>query len=315
MHRIVFLDRASLTATLKSPSFAHQWRNHDRTDADAVVERLQGATIAVVNKVPLREAALGKLPQLKLVAVAATGTDIVDIAACKARGIVVSNIRNYATASLPEHVFALMLALRRNLPAYRADVEAGLWQRADTFCLLTQPIHDLAGSTLGVIGLGALGARVARLGQAFGMRVLGFDPQAVPPAEVSASSLDEIIRCADVISLHVPLTPATRHMIGFAQLAQMKRNALLINTARGGLVDEQALADALRAGRIGGAGFDVLDGEPPAADNPLLALRLPNFILTPHVAWASAEAMQALADQLVGNIEAFVAGTPRNVVG
>ncbi len=312
--KIVFLDRASLGATLRAPSFAHTWTDHARSLEADVVARLAGATIAVTNKVPVREAALAQLPSLKLIAVAATGTDIVDIAAARARGVTVCNIRNYAVNTLPEHVFTLILALRRNLVAYRADVEAGKWQEADAFCLLDHPLHDIAGSTLGVIGLGALGARVARLGQAFGMKVLGFDPVAPAAEGVAPASVAEILRQADVVSLHLPLTASTRNLIGAAELRAMKRNALLINTARGGLVDEAALAQALQAGTIAGAGFDVLTREPPDASNPLLALRLPNFVLTPHVAWASAEAMQGLADQLVENIELFVAGKARHVV-
>jgi glycerate dehydrogenase len=314
MHRIVFLDRASLGATLRTPSFAHTWHDHERTLPHELRERLVDATIVVTNKVALSAEVLDAASSLQMVAVAATGTDIVDIAACRQRSLVVSNIRNYATASLPEHVFALMLALRRNLLAYRDDVEQGLWQRAPQFCLLTHPIHDLADSTLGVIGLGVLGQSVAKLGLAFGMRVLGFDPDAQPRDGIVRASIEQILQQADVVTLHAPLTAETRHMIGAAELMRMKRSALLINTSRGGLVDEAALAQALLAGDIGGAGFDVLTSEPPRDDNPLLALRLPNFILTPHVAWASAEAMQALADQLVDNIEAFVAGSPRNVV-
>jgi len=315
VHRIVFLDRSSLVATLKKPSFAHTWADHPTTMPGEVVERLSGATIAVTNKIALRKDALAALPELKLIAVAATGTDIVDVAECKARGIVVSNIRNYAVATLPEHVFTLMLALRRNLIAYRADVEAGKWQKSTAFCLLDHPLHDISGSTLGVIGLGALGARVARLGQAFGMRVLGYDPIAPAGEGVTTATVPEILAQSDVVSLHLPLTPTTRNMIGAAELATMKPTALLINTARGGLVDEAALASALTSGKLGGAGFDVLTKEPPEDTNPLLRLRLPNFILTPHIAWASAEAQQALADQLVENIELFVKGTPRHVVG
>lgn len=314
MQRIVFLDRSSLNATLRAPAFAHRWQDHDMTSPQQVVERLADATIAVTNKVALRRDTLDALPDLRMIAVAATGTDVVDVAACAERDVIVSNIRNYATSSLPEHVFAMILALRRNLFAYRDDVVRGQWQRAPQFCLLTHPIHDLAGSTLGVIGLGALGKSVAHLGLAFGMKVLGFDPLARAPEGVTATSVDAIVARADVVTLHVPLTAQTRHMIGAGELARMKRSALLINTARGGLVDEQALAIALRDGDIAGAGFDVLTQEPPDSGNPLLALHLDNFILTPHVAWASAEAMQALADQLIDNIEAFVSGTPRNVV-
>ena len=314
MEHIVFLDSDSLKAEIRKPKFEHIWTNFPNTNPDQVPERLAPATIAITNKVPVRADALAKAKSLRLIAVAATGTDIVDLAACRSRNIVVQNIRNYADASLPEHVFALILALRRNLFAYRTDVDAGLWQRAEHFCLLDHPIRDLAGSTLGVVGFGALGRAVAALGVAFGMRVLAFDMQPVSGPGVEAGSLEKLLVTSDVISLHVPLTARTANLIGAAELARMKPNCLLINTARGGLVDEQALADALRAGRIGGAGFDVLSVEPPHAGNPLLALRLPNFVLTPHVAWASAQAMQGLADQLIDNLESFVAGTPRNVV-
>jgi glycerate dehydrogenase len=311
---IVFLDRDSLIADLRPPAFAHDWCDHGATAAAQVRERLAGATIAVTNKVPLRAADLALLPDLKMIAVAATGTDIVDLAACRERGIVVSNIRDYAVASVPEHAFALMLALRRNLLAYRADVAAGRWQRSTTFCLLDHPIRDLAGSRLGLIGYGALGKSVARLGRAFGMDILVHTRTPVVEDGITNVSFDTLLETADILSLHLPLSENTRHLIGTRELARMRPGALLINTARGGLVDEAALADALTRGVIGGAGFDVLSGEPPVAGNPLLELDLPNFILTPHVAWASGQAMQTLADQLVDNIEAFVAGRPRNVV-
>jgi len=314
VHTVAFLDRASLDATIRTPAFEHVWRDYPTSAAHEVAERLAGATIAVTNKICIRADAIARLPALRMIAVAATGTDIIDIAPCRERGIVVSNIRNYATASLPEHVFALILALKRNLLAYRADVDAGEWQRATTFCLTTHPIGDLAGGTIGVIGLGALGTAVARLALAFGMRVLAFDTAATPGPGIDPASVGEILEQADVVTLHVPLSAQTRHMIGRDELARMKRGAILINTSRGGLVDEAALAEALTSKRIAGAGFDVLTEEPPRGRNPLLALRLPNFILTPHVAWASAQAQQALADQLVDNLEAFAAGAPRNVV-
>jgi glycerate dehydrogenase len=314
MEHVVFLDSETLQADLRRPDFDHTWTNFAKTDSSEVAERLAAATIAIVNKVPVREDALSKLPCLKLIAVAATGTDIVDLAACRLRGVVVQNIRNYANASLPEHVFALILALRRNLFAYRADVEAGLWQNSDHFCLLGHPIHDLAGSTLGLIGFGALGKAVATLGIAFGMRIIAFDVYPLNTREVEAASFAEILETSDIISLHTPLTVETSNMIGEKEFARMKPNCLLINTARGGLVDEQALYDALRLGRIAGAGFDVLSVEPPHLGNPLLQLKLPNFLLTPHIAWASAGAMQTLADQLIENLESFVAGKPKNVV-
>ncbi|QOY96264.1 D-2-hydroxyacid dehydrogenase [Massilia sp. UMI-21] len=315
MHRIVFLDRDSLQARLRPPAFAHRWQDHPGTSEDQVVARLAGASVAVTNKVPLRAAAIARLPDLKMVAVAATGTDHVDLAACRTRGIVVSNIRDYSLVSVPEHCFALLLALRRNLRAYCADVEAGRWEASSRFCLLDHPIGDLAGSRLGIVGYGALGKRVAQLGRAFGMEVAATSRSPIEDAGVPQLPLDRLLATSDVVSLHLPLTDQTRHLIGARELGLMRRHALLINTARGGLVDEAALAEALRGGRIGGAGFDVLGQEPPLPDNPLLRLRLPNFILTPHVAWASAGAMQTLADMLVDNIDAWAAGRPQNIAG
>jgi glycerate dehydrogenase len=313
-HQIVFLDRDSLIANVRPPSFAHRWRDYPATAPGEVVERLRGATVAVTNKVPLRLEAIAQLPDLKMIAVAATGTDNVDLAACRERGIVVANIRDYSLVSVPEHCFALMLAVRRNLRAYVADVEAGLWERSTRFCLLDHPIADLAGSRLGIVGHGALGRRVAQIARVFGMEVVVASRSKVDDADVVQLPLAELLATSDVVSLHLPLTESTRNMIGAAELASMKRSAILINTARGGLVDEGALADALTRGVIAGAGFDVLSKEPPVPDNPLLKLRLPNFVLTPHVAWASGGAMQTLADMLVDNIEAWAAGAPKNVV-
>jgi glycerate dehydrogenase len=310
-HSIVFLDRASLGATLRKPNFPHSYRDYDSTTADQVVERLKGATICITNKIPLRTDAIAQLPDLQFIAVSATGTDIIDKAACKARGIPISNIRNYAFNTVPEHVFTLIFALRRNLIAYRDDVKRGRWQTVDTFCFFDHPIHDVAGSTIGIVGYGALGKGIGKIAQAFGMTVLATDATPGP----GLVDLDTILREADIITLQTPLTETTRNMIGAAELKKMKRKAILINAARGGLVDEAALAEALRAGTIAGAGFDVLTTEPPKQGNPLLGLLdLPNFILTPHVAWASREAMQILADQLIDNVEAFAAGRPRNLV-
>ena len=314
MHDIVFLDRDSLIATIRPPAFPHRWRDYPATSPADVVERLAGATIAITNKVPLGADAIARLPDLKMVAVAATGTDNVDLAACRARGIVVANIRNYSLVSVPEHCFALILAVRRNLRTYAADVEAGLWERSTRFCLLDHPIGDLAGSRLGIVGYGALGRRVAQIGRAFGMDVAVTSRSPVGDADVTALPLADLLATSDVVSLHLPLTDATRHLIGATELASMKTSAILINTARGGLVDETALAQALADGTIAGAGFDVLSKEPPVPDNPLLRLRLPNFVLTPHVAWASGGAMQTLADMLVDNLDAWARGAPTNVV-
>lgn len=314
MHRIVFLDRDSLIADVRAPSFPHSWQDHDATGEQDVVERLRGATIAITNKVPLRANAIDQLPDLKMVAVAATGTDNVDLDACRARGIVVANIRNYSVVSVPEHCFALLLALRRNLRAYAADVEAGRWERSTRFCLFDHPIGDLAGSRLGIVGYGTLGKQVAHLARAFGMEVCATSRSPIADPDVKQLELDELLKTADVVSLHLPLTERTRNLIGARELGLMKKTALLLNTARGGLVDEAALANTLMEGGIGGAGFDVLSKEPPSPDNPLLRLRLPNFLLTPHIAWASRGAMQTLADMLIDNIEAWETGRPQNVV-
>ena len=311
---LVFLDRSTLQATLRRPSFDHTWTEHATTALDQTVARLRDATIVLTNKAPLRAEALAQLPKLKLIAVAATGYDIVDVAACRERGVAVCNIRNYAVHTVPEHVLALVLALRRSLFAYRADVERGRWQQCEQFCFFDHPIGDLHGSTMGIVGGGALGQGVAALARAFGMRVLFAEITPGAPARADRTPLHQVLTEADVISLHCPLTPATRHLIGPTELRQMKRSAILINTARGGLVDESALATALTEGWIAGAGFDVLTSEPPMHGNPLLELRLPNFILTPHVAWASKDAMQTLADQLIDNVELFIRGTPQNLV-
>lgn len=313
-HTIVFLDRNSLIANMRVPSFAHDWVDFEQTRPEDVVARLQDASIVITNKVKLPGEFLAQTPGVKMIAVAATGTDNVDLGYCREHGIVVSNIRGYAVDTVPEHAFMMMLALRRNLIGWREDVHAGLWQQADQFCLFTRPVNDLHGSTLGLVGYGSLGRGMRKLAEAFGMKVLVAEHKAAAVPREGYTAFDTVLREADVISLHTPLTAETRHMISTREFGLMKPSALLINTARGNLVDEAALIEALQSGRIGGAGFDVLAVEPPREGNPLLDLDLPNFILTPHVAWSSREAMQTLADQLVDNIEAFVAGTPRNLV-
>lgn len=314
MHRIVFLERDSIRAEIRRPDVPHLWEEYPATAPEQVYERLKDATIAITNKVVLRGELLERLPALKYIAGAATGTDNLDLAWCREHGLPVSNIRGYAVNTVPEHVMMLILALRRQLLAYRADLKAGRWQRADMFCFFDHPIRDLAGATLGLIGRGSLGQGVARLATAFGMRVLWGERKGAAGVRDGYVSFDTLLAESDVLSLHCPLTTETRGMIGDTELAAMKRDAILINTARGGIVDETALAQALREGRIGGAGFDVLSKEPPREGNPLLDLDLPNFILTPHVGWASDVAMQKLADQLIDNIEAFARGDIRNRV-
>lgn len=313
MERIVFLDRDTLRAEVRRPAFAHEWREYGATRAEEVVGRLDGASIAIVNKVEMREAQLAQLPALRLIAVAATGTDNIDLKSCRERGISVSNVRGYATQTLPEHVFMLMLALRRNLISYRRDVRAGAWGRAEQFCLLDHPIRDLHGSTLGIIGYGALGRAVEQLARAFQLRTLIAEHKGAPHAREGRTPFAEVLSASDIITLHTPLRDETRNLIGAAELALMKPSAVLINCARGGVLDEAALIEALRAGVIAGAGVDVLSREPPREGNALVELDLPNLIITPHVAWASLEAMQTLADQLIDNIEAFVRGEGRNL--
>jgi glycerate dehydrogenase len=311
---IVFLDRATLQAELRIPEFDHAWVELPACEADQVAEQLWRASIAITNKAPITRAVLDASPKLKLIAVAATGTNHVDLDACRERGIAVCNIRGYAEHTVPEHVFMLLLALRRNLLAWRASLQQGAWQKAQQFCLFDHEIHDLYGSTLGLIGYGNVGAGVERLAQAFGMRVLIAEHKGATAIRPGRVAFDEVLTQADQISLHTPLTDATRNLIGAREFGLMKRSAVLINTARGGVVDEAALLSALKTRRIAGAGCDVLSVEPPAAGNALLDLNLPNFLLTPHVAWSSREAMQALGDQLIDNIEAFVRGEARNRV-
>jgi len=314
MQHIVFLERDSIRANFRRPDFPHVWEEYPLTAPDEILPRLRDASIAITNKVVLSGDILAQLPQLRMIAGAATGTDNLDLDWCRAHGIVVSNIRGYAEHAVPEHVMMLILALRRQLLAYRADLAAGKWQAAPMFCFFDHPIRDLHGSALGLIGRGSLGQAVARLADAFGMRLLWGEHKDAALVRPDYVAFDRLIAEADVISLHCPLNNQTRGMIGAAELAAMKPGAILINTARGGLVDELALVGALKAGRIA-AGFDVAAKEPPRAADPLLdpeLLSAPNFILTPHVGWASESAMQALADQLIDNLEAYVGGSPRN---
>ncbi|WP_097067382.1 D-2-hydroxyacid dehydrogenase [Nitrosovibrio sp. Nv4] len=313
-HHVVFLERDSLKVEVRRPNFEHTYEEYAQTGPDQIVSHLQRATIAIINKVGLSEGTLAQLPRLKMVAIAATGYDAIDIAACRRRGIAVANIRNYAIHTVPEHVFAMVLALRRNLLAYRQEIEQGAWQKSEQFCLFTHDIGELFGATMGIVGEGAIGRGTAAIARGFGMLVLFAYHASSKKKDVVLTPLDQVLAESDILSLHCPLSAATRDMIGINELRKMKRSALLINTARGGLVNEAALVQALDEGLIAGAGFDVLTTEPPTNGNPLLDLRRPNFILTPHIAWAAAEAMQFLADQLIDNIEAWVAGKPQNLV-
>lgn len=317
MHKIVFLDRATLgpRVVLRRPSFAHDYVEHRQSAPEEVPERLKGATIAVTNKARLPAEVLARLPELRLVAVAATGTDCVDKAWCQAHGIAVANIRGYALRTVPEHTFALMLALRRSIVPYRDDTLAGEWQRSGQFCFFSHPIGDLGGARLGIVGEGVLGQRVAEIARAFGMVTMFAAHKGSTGMGPLYTPWDEVLETSDVITLHSPLTPATAGMIAMPEFRRMKRRPLLINTARGGLVVEEDLERALDENLVAGAGFDVTMPEPPPADGPLMRIaRRPNVIVTPHVAWASDQAQQTLADQLIDNIDNFVAGKPTNLV-
>ena len=317
MTRIVFLDRSTMAPQipLTKPAFAHDWVEHDRTSPDQIVERLAGAEIAVSNKVGIRAEHLADLPDLKMICIPATGYDAFDIPACRERGIVVSNVRGYAHTTVPEHVFALILALRRGLVGYRQDVIDGAWQKAAQFCFFNHPINDLRGQTLGIFGEGVIGQGVANIAQAFGMKACFAAHKGVDGLGPLYTPFDQVIEEADVMTVHAPLMPATRHMIGEREFAMMKKKPIIINCGRGGLVDEAALVAALDAGQIAGAGFDCLTSEPPTPDNPLMnVLERSNVIVTPHTAWASDEAQMEVWDQVIEHIENFQKGAPSNAV-
>jgi glycerate dehydrogenase len=315
--KIAFLDRSTIRSdiVIRQPGFPHAWNEYETTDDDQIVERLQAVDIAITNKVPLTATTLASLPDLKMIAVAATGVDHIDLTSCKQLNITVSNIRNYALTTVPEHVISLIFALRRQLLQYRQEVIQGRWQAENNFCFFDQPIHDIAGSTLGIIGYGALGQATAKLAHVLGMRVQYTSRSDKPADFAKPVDLDTLLKTSDVISCHVSLTPETHHLLNADTLAMMKPSALVINAARGGVIDEQALAEAITNKQIAGAGIDVLPEEPPATNSPLMRIASQtNVILTPHIAWASQQAMQTLADQLIDNIEAFVSGTPKNCI-
>ncbi|HET9680295.1 MAG TPA: D-2-hydroxyacid dehydrogenase [Gammaproteobacteria bacterium] len=285
------------------------------TAQEQVAERVNTAQVILTNKLRIDETVINAAKDLQLICLSATGFDNVAIEAARARGIAVTNIRDYCTAAVAQHVFALILSLNQHLTAYQQLLAAGDWRRSPQFTLLDFPITELAGKTLGIVGYGTLGKAVAKLGEAFGMNVvLARRPGDENDTRPGRFSLATLIKEADVLSLHCPLTPATQQMIGVTELAAMKSNAILINTARGALVDESALANALREKQIGGAGVDVLSQEPPVNGNPLLADDIPNLIVTPHIAWATQQARQRAVSEMAENIAAFKRGENRNRV-
>lgn len=280
---------------------------HDRTKPEQVLERIRGFDTVLVNKVVLKREHFEACPELKTIAVVATGLNNIDQEAAREHGIKVMKVTNYGRSTVAQHTLALMLALATRLLDYDRDVRAGRWGQSDMFCLMDHPILELEGRTLGVIGYGDLGQGVVERAKAFGMKILLGARPGQEPGEVDGYPripLDELLPQVDVLSLHCLLTDETRNLIGKRELEMMKKDALLINTSRGGLVDEQALADALRAGVIGGAGFDVLTEEPPRNGNPLLADDIPNLIVTPHSAWASREARQRIVNITANNLAA-----------
>lgn len=311
---IVVLDRDTLVNRPFDFDFPHTLSSYGTTEAHETLARIRGADIVITNKVVISAQAFAENPQLKLVAVTATGVNNVDVEAAKQNGTAVCNIRAYGNESVAEHAFMMMITLMRNLPAYQRDVAAGLWENSPFFCHLGAPMRDLNGKTLAIFGRGNIGKTLATYAQAFKMNVVFAEHKYAQNVRDGYVSFDEAIRSADVVSLNCPLTPQTANMIGEAELQQMKPGAILINCGRGGLVDEAALVAALKYGQIGGAGFDVLTQEPPRDGNPLLKARLPNLIVTPHIAWASQEAANRLFDILLDNINRFVAGNPQNLV-
>jgi glycerate dehydrogenase len=287
---------------------------YDETSDEEIAKRIAGAAIVLGNKVMISESLFAGAPEMRFIGLTATGTDNIDLESARRHGVAVANIRGYCTESVAEHVFGCLLTLTHNLQGYVSDVRSGAWQEASNFCMLTRPIRELSAMTLGIVGYGKLGNGVARIGKSFGMEVIvaarpGSDK--VPDDRVS---LAELMARADVISLHCPLTDATRGLFGADQFRAMKKTAILINTARGALVDSQALADALKKGEIAAAAVDVLPTEPPVDGDPLLDYAGDNLMVTPHIAWGTLEARQAAIDELTANIAAFLEGRERNRV-
>lgn len=285
---------------------------HDRTPSEAIVERARDAEILLTNKAPVSAETIGRLPGLRYIGVLATGYNIVDVAAAKARGIVVANVPGYGTPSVAQHVFALILELAQRTGHHAQTVSAGRWSASPDFCYWDFPLVELAGRTLGIVGFGAIGQAVAQIGRAFGMKVIATTRTPRTAEDVVFLPVDEVFRRADIVTLHCPLTPETQGLVNASRLSEMKRDAFLINTGRGPLVVERDLAEALETGRIAGAGLDVLSAEPPPLDHPLLKAK--NCLITPHIAWATRAARQRLMNIAVENVRAFLAGAPVNVV-
>jgi glycerate dehydrogenase len=286
---------------------------YDRSNAAEIVDRISDAQIVLTNKAPLTRESLVDKTRLKYIGVTATGYNIVDVKAAREQGIVVTNVPSYGTASVAQMVFAHLLNLTQRVADHAQAVRNGRWASAPDWCFWVLPLLELEGMTMGIVGYGRIGRATARLAQAFGMQVLAHNRSPIDDEDgVRAVSLEHVFRESDVVSLHCPLTPETRQLVNRETLAQMKPTAFLINTSRGALIDEKALVDALNSGRLGGAGLDVLESEPPPADNPLY--RAKNCYITPHIAWATRSSRQRLLDAAIENVAAFLRGHPQNIV-
>ena len=320
--KTVFLDKNSLDKNdldfSRFKKLEIDWIEYDSTSAEETMEKVRDAEIIVSNKVVINQEIINHATGLKLICVAATGVNNIDLEAAKSRGIRVCNVRAYGNQSVVQHVFTLLLMLMRNIPRYQQAVKNGDWAKSKEFCLLDYPIEDLTGKVLGIVGFGELGKTLARMADAFGMKVVvaqhGKQPGKIDGMDITFKPFEQMLGEVDVLSLHVPLTEETRNMISTEEINQMKNTAILVNMARGGIVDEVALRDALIENRLGGAAIDVLEKEPPESSSPLLDINLPNLIVTPHIAWASRTARQNLLNQVAENIQKFLSDDPQNIV-
>jgi glycerate dehydrogenase len=312
---IAFLDESTVTLNdidLSCLRALGSYSGFANSTEEQALERAADADVIIVNKVPVTAAVLDNLRQLKLVSVVATGYNNIDASAARKTNVCVCNVPGYASRSVAQHTFCLILNLATKIHLYNGDIQAGRWEKADSFNLLTYPTFELAGKTIGIIGFGMIGREVAGIAEAFSMKVLAYDVRGIEDGSYPNTALETLLAESDVVTLHCPLTEDNRSLIDAGALAAMKTTSLLINTARGGLVDEQALFDALEKGQIAGAGVDVISEEPPAKGNVLLRAR--NIIMSPHSAWSTREARQRLVDETAQNIKAFFDGKPRNVV-
>lgn len=314
------LDKDSLPSRIKipRPSRPHEWIEYGNTDENEITQRVQYAEIVITNKVPITSDVLANSPNLKHIAVTATGFNIIDTQACKVNGVSVSNVPSYAATTVSEHVIASSLLLQRQVKHYAELVRQGAWQKTSTFCVFGKPFHNLSGATIGLVGMGEIGKATAKKANALGMKVVFCARKKINTDQIPYATqveFSDLLKDSDIVSIHCDLNPTSQGLIGAEQIKLMKHHAILINTARGGIVDEFAVVRAIRNQRLGGLAFDVFETEPPKSNAPLLSIAsLPNVLITPHIAWASEEAMQHLGDTTSNNISSFLNGTPDNLV-